>query len=370
MHHSVAFVGVDDGAELGLVVVAMFAILILAGLYLITQLFATAFRKIPVVGPPIASAFDFVTRWARGAMMATFHGLLWACGKIAHAVMAVLRNMYELQLSIVSDIVDAAEHTRFTVIPREITAARNFALNQANQAYYQARAYTNQEISKENSAIAAIRTWASGKLLDLQNTLVSLINATRKVLDARITDAVNGLTAQIQALGKKEQQDIAKAEADIATAEKLAVQQATTTIEHWANQGASAAWAGEWAAITAGVDLVVKTAGTDFQEIVQPLKVLVTAEPATMAEAQAAAAAFIPPVLRFLEECGLPACRDLGNLRNLLHTLQDALFAALLLAWVLQAILDPKGWARETYDAFGPLTTGGIDLIKTLGGVP
>lgn len=369
MHPPIAFVGVDDGAELGLVVLAMFAILILAGLYLISQMFSAAFKKIPVVGPPIGAAFDWVTRWARGAMMATFHGLLWACGKIAHAFMALIRNLYEWNLQIVRDIIDAAEHTRFTVIPREITAARQFAMNQANQVYYQARAYTNQEIARVDKSIADLKAWTSGRLLALQNTLVTLVNDTRQILDARISKIQADLTAQIQTLTRKEQADFATAEADARQLATQAEQQAVKVTETWANDLAHNAWAAQWAEITAGVTAVLTQLQTDHPDLARQLKLIIAVEPATLAEAEAAAAAAVPPMLTALAECVIPDCQDLNQLRNTLHALGDiALFAAFL-AWLIQMVTDPVGWARETYAVLGPVVDGELAVVKGILGL-
>jgi len=369
VHHPLAFVGVDDGAELGLVVLAMFAILILAGLYLISHLFATAFRKIPVVGPPIGSAFDWVTRWARGAMMATFHGLLWACGKIAHAFMALLRNMYELQLSIVRDIVDAAEHTRFVVIPREITSARKFALNQANNVYYQARSYTNQEIGRVDKAVSGLRAWTSSHMLELQNTLVKLVNAVKAEIDARITRSVGDLTAQIQQLTRKEQADFAKAEADAAAMAGQAERQAVSTVQARADSLAHTAWAGQWAEITAGVTAVLTQLETDHADLARQLKVIIAVTPATLAEAEAAAAAAVPPMLTALAECVIPDCRDLNQLRDTMHDLGDIALFALLLAWLVQMATNPAAWARETYAVLGPVVDTELAAVRGILGL-
>lgn len=398
MHPPLAFVGVDDGAELGLVVVAMFAILILAGLYLISQIFSAAFSKIPVIGPPIGRAFDWVTRWARGATIKTIHGVLWACGKLAHALMALLNNMYQIQLDAIRAVIDAAEHTRFVTLPREITAARQFALQQANQVYYQARAYTNQQDAEQNKALAALRTWAKAQLLDLQNTLVRLINATRSVLDARITDAVNQLTAKIQALGKKEAADFAKAESDIQAAEarlnatigadvkilertmsadvasltELAKQLAADAERQAVadvNAAVHVAMEASWPPVTAMIGQLQEVAAPDFQAVLALLALVPDAIPQTAPEAFAATETVLPPIVRLLTDCVIPQCRDLGGLRNFLHNLLSAGFDAALIAWLIYCIEDPQGAARDTEAIGGPIANDTVGALLGLFGV-
>lgn len=398
MHHPLALVAVDDGVELGLLVAAMFAILILAALYLITAIFGAAFRKIPVVGPPIANAFDWVTRWARGALIATLHGTLWACQKIAHTVMALLNNMYQAQLDAIRAVIDAAEHTRFTVLPREIVAARQFANRVANQVYYQARAYTDQEIASVRKDMAALRRQIDTKILNLQNTLVTLVNATRKVLDARITDAVNQLTAKIQALGRKEAADFAKAEADIHAAEARvnatiaadvktlntelaadvqAVEQLAKQLAADAelaavadvNAAVKVAMETAWPPVTAMIGQLQEIAAPDFTAVLALLALVPTEVPVTAPEAFAATETVLPPILRLLTDCVIPQCRDLGGLRNFLHSLLSAGFDAALIAWLIYCITDPQGAARDTEAVGGPIANDTVGALLGLFGV-
>ena len=364
MPRHLAFVGVDDGAELGLLVAAMFAILVLAALYLITALFGNLFRKIPVVGPPIGNAFDWAARWARGAIIATLHGLLWAVEKMAHAAAALIVNQYQLLLEGIRSVVDAAEHTRFAVIPREIGAVRAFSVRVASQALV-----TALEFSRHVEAEA--RTWAGQayerahrEIVQLRQQTDATIRVTATRLYQLITNAQARADRQIAAVKAEAEQLFRQAEADAQTAAQLAERDAIRVTQDWADRQGQQAWAGQWAEITAGVTAVLTQLGTDHPDLATQLKAIVAIAPATLAEAETAAAAAVPPLLTALRECVIPDCQDLGQLRDSLHSLADVAFFAALLAWLVQMVMDPAAWARETADVLGPVIDAELATIR------
>lgn len=370
MHQPLALVGVDDGVELATVVAAILTIMILAALWIITSWSARALGKLPGVGVYLARGFDWAARWARGSMMAVLHGTLWACGKLAHAAMALITNFYQMNLDAIRAVIDAAEHTRFVALPREIVAARQFANRVANQVYYQARAYTNQEIAKVDGAVAGLKAQVARQLLDLQNTLVRLVNATRQVLDARITAAVNTLTAQIQALARKEAADVTRIETELKAGDAAAAAQATATaladVDTEVHQAALKVWAG----IDTELQQLTRQLGADFPDVAKLVQLIPTTAPPTLALALATSLNISLPTLRLAIDCTIPQCRDLGPLRSLLHQLADAGWLALLLAWLVFCITDPVAAADDTAAVIDPIASGVLTPLLDLLGAP
>ena len=369
MPRHLAFVEVAAPAELAALVAAMFAVLLLAALYLITSFFGNLFRKIPVVGPPLANGMDWAARWSRGAIMATLHGVLWALEKTAHAAVSMIVNQYQLLLDGIRSAVDAAEHTRFAVIPREIGAVRAFSVRVASQALVTALQFGRHVEQEAQTWAGQAYSRAHGEVAQLRQQTADTIRVTATRLLQLITDAQARADRQFAAVKAEAEQLFRQAEVDANLAAAAAEHAAVVIAGQATDQAAAGAWAGQWAEITAGVSAVLAQLGTDHPDLAAQLKTIVAIAPATLAEAETAAAAAVPPLLTALRECVIPDCQDLNQLRDSLHSLADiALFAAFL-AWLIQAVTDPAACARETYDALGPLGDAGLIAVRGLLGI-
>jgi hypothetical protein len=366
--HNLAFVGYDDGAELGLVVVAMFAVLILAGLWLVSTFFAGLFRRIPLIGGPLASGFDLAARGLRAATMGTWHGCLWALGKIGHAMVAFGQNTVGIVRDTLDALGGALEYQANVRLPREISQTRAFATHMANLALttalqfatsvrndafkwaQQNHAYTDTKSAQEHQyTTEAVRQSSTQLLHDIGQ------------LRAEENAALAGLKAQTTA-------QFTQAEADIKTGDTAAVAQAIKTALADVDAEAKIAIAPLWAGIETELQNLEHVIGQDFPELLRMLQAIPTNAPTDLAAVVGVATMFMRPITRVTADCTIPTCRDLGPLRDLLHLLSEAGWIAALLAWLIFCITDPVAAAADTVTVTDPIIGAVMQpLIDLLG---
>jgi hypothetical protein len=364
--HVTAFVGYDDGAELGLVVIAMFAVLVLAGLWLIATFMGGIFRRIPFVGPPLAAGFDAAAAGLRTATLATWHGTLWAAGKVFHAAAVFAQNTIGVIRDTMNAMGGALEHQADVVLPREISNTRRFATQQASRALVtalqfatsvrnEARRWVDAEIAARQNAIDALRKFMLNALDVVATRLYDLIQQARA--DAR--NLFNAAEAKAAAL-------FGQAELDAIAGDLKAVQTAiagaVTEVDTEAKDTAATVWAG----IETELQSLEKTIGSDFPELLRLLQAVPTSVPLDLAAALGVSLRFIPPVLRVTTDCTVPTCRDLGPLRDLLHTLAGDAWAVLFLAWLIYCIAQPEQAAQDTADVMDPIAGAVMAPLITL----
>lgn len=244
-----------------------------------------------------------------------------------------------------------------------IPKLHNYASDRVNQAVRNLGHYADVQARHAYNR-------AHREVTGLRHSLLGVIHEATGRLRAEIHAAVTRADGQYAKARAQIRDALQAAERDATAKANRAQHQAVTQAGRNADHAAAGAWAGQWAAITAGVSAALATAGADFPELTRQLEAIVATEPATLAEAEAAAAAAVPPMLTALDECVMPNCRDLAPLRTVLSLMGDVIWVALLLAWLIQAVTDPEAWARETYDAFGPLTDGLLALMHQAGLAP
>jgi hypothetical protein len=365
--HGVAFVGYDDGAELGLVVVAMFAVLVLAGLWLIATFAAGLFRRIPLIGGPLASGFDLAARGLRAATMGTWHGCLWALGKIAHAAVAFGQNTVGIVRDALDALGGALEYQANVRLPREIAQTRAFATRMANMALTTALDFANSvrkdafKWAQQNRAYTDAKTALEHRFtLDTVRQAATQLIHDIDQLRAEENTALAGLKAQTTAQFNQAEADLKAG--DIAAA-ALAVQTALADVDQEAKVSVAPLWAG----IETELQSLEHVIGQDFPELLRMLQTIPTNAPADLAAVVSVSMMFMRPITRVTADCTIPVCRDLGALRNLLHLLADAGWLAALLAWLAFCVADPVAAAADTVAVTDPIVgaimTPLIDLL-------
>lgn len=366
----VAFVGYDDAAELGLVVVAMFAILILAGLWLVSVFFAGLFRKIPLVGGPIADAFDWAARALRAATMSTWHGTLWAVGKMAHSFTAFARDTVDIIHNALEALTGAVEHQVDVILPREISQLRKFTITIVARALNTALQYADAVRKQAYQWYQDGRAYTDARYQQAIKFTTDLVRATATELLTLINQARAEAKQEFQAAEQYAKQLFNQAEADASAGDAStllkAVATALTDVDTEARDAAAPVWAG----IQSQLVNLQHVVGSDFAEFLKLLQEIPTDAPADLAAVVAVGMAIIPPTLKITADCTIPTCRDLGPLRSLLHLLEDAGFLALLLAWLAYCVQDPEAAARDTADVVDPIASATIGPILSLLGAP
>jgi hypothetical protein len=215
----------------------------------------------------------------------------------------------------------------------QLTAAIQLEKVRADQQFRQAEARADQQFAQAEADIA---------------------NA-RSALQSEITADVTALSAQI----------IAGVSAAEQMARQLAVQaelNAVADVDHAVESVTQITWP----PVTAMIGQLKETLGNDFPQVAALLTLIPQDIPVTAPAAVAAADTVIPPILRLLNDCVVPQCRDLGPLRSLLHDLGSGWFDIALLAWLVFCITDPTGAAADTTAVADPVVSPVMSTLVSL----
>lgn len=355
MRHSVAFVEFLPVADIGAVVGAMLAITVLMGLFLIAEFGAKLFSWIPVVGGPIAGAFNAASRFARSAMGATLDGTLHFLSWSWHAIVRLAEDTWNGLRQAVVDLETVGRKIILVDIPNVNHALRQ-RIDQVNRlvrafslsmfTYVLRRA---NEINRElRNLIAETRNYVLARIDQVNRELRADLAAVFNYLQAEITSDVKYLTARMDALFNKAEADAIQGDAATLIA---AVNTALRDVDTEARDAASVVWAG----IESELSSLEHVVGSDFPEFLKLLQEIPTVAPVGLATALTVALRFIPPAMKITADCTIPTCRDLGPLRDLLHILAEAGTLAALLAWLIFCITDPEAAAQDTADVLNPI---------------
>lgn len=357
MTHHLAFVQYEAPAEIALVVVAMFAILILGALWIIVTFFGGIFRRIPFVGSPIANVFDAAARGLRSAISGTLHGTLWAVSKLNRSMVAFVRNTVDVIRNTADAMGGALEHQANVVLPREITGAKAFAQHMANLALTTALDYAKSVGQDATRQITKLKADIQARLSKLQQD----INKTIDVVATRLVQLIDQAKADARAADNKLQQRtdqlFKQAEADLAAGDIAAVAKAIATSLADVDKEARVAIAPVWTGIESQLGNLEHVIGSDFPELLRMLQAIPTQAPADLAIALSVITSFLPPLVKVTADCTIPTCRDLGPLRNLLHQLASDAWMAALLAWLIFCVADPQAAAADTVAVTDPLVS-------------
>lgn len=176
---------------------------------------------------------------------------------------------------------------------------------------------------------------------------VAVIGNTTTALGVTITRTAAGLTAAI-----------AQAETTAVTAAATAI---TTDIEHVTHA--------VWIDLDDAVSAAVGVAATDFPDITAWLRDISTTAATDIAGVTALSVATAGTLARYLEQCGMPNCRNLSKFGRDLQDLFRLFEGGTFLAVLAEMIADPEGAARDVESVVGPIASGVADTARSLLGV-
>lgn len=302
--------------------------------------------------------------------------LAQAATRITHSAEEILWSSIYKTSALATEIADVAhnasraavairqdlDRVRFTRLPQ----VHNYAATRVDVAVRVVSKFaTSQAVQKSQQ----VKNQLLGDLQILRTQIDARLSKLQQQLQAGIQQAEQQAAQEFQQAQARADQQFRQAEADAQALAKQAQQQATRVAQQNADRQASAPWRTQWAEITAGVTAVLTQLAGDHPDLARQLRVIVAAEPATLTEAEAAAAAAVPPMLTALQECVIPDCQDLSQLRASLHDLADIAMFAALLAWLVQMVTDPRRWAEETYAVLGPVVDAELSAVKAVLGL-
>jgi hypothetical protein len=372
--------------QFDVIAAACVAILVLlAAGYLVRMIAAVIPRNLPVIGSRIydwiVSLGNFAFESVRGLMdaaVAPIHKIL------AYPVMAISR-LFDVAIAAVGELTSAVRYIRTAVILYWYHRALLGASRLVNAA--KAALYASIALSRRIAAagIEAARHYASALVSTLQHQLGLAIHR----LEAGLTAAIN-LTRALATAGILGARHYAAGLVAVATAAlSVAIRnvdafahaayrdtlgrlvQLTIYLEHYAINAAKAAvnestavldlsiYTGlvdVWQAVDAETAALAGGIAIDFPDILAGIRAIPRAIPRDAATAIEATAALSIPMLRYLRQCGLGNCRNLGELGKALRDLELLIDSAGMLEFIAEFVHDPQGAAQAVDDEFHSLT--------------
>lgn len=365
--------------------------------------FAKALAKI------IPSGIPYVSHALRSTMIEVAQGaeqdIRWLLDDVLHPaadfilrLMAVpvnlLNGLYSTAVALARRVLHIAE----VDIPNAIHSAERWSAGEINKV--------SGELVTEINAVSA---FAEVVYKDVEHDLgvgltavehyaLSEVNALRSAVSKVIGDAItetNKLFAEATAFTDSVYHTLSGAiAADVAAAEGIAAaglhaaEAETTRLFHDAEQfaqstaiaavgvlatdidhAASAAIGAIWPDIEAGVSGLEGVIGTDFPDILSGLKGLASDVPTDLLGALSFAGALSIPMLRYMERCGVPNCRNLSQFGRDLQALLGLVGGVGFLALVIDLIENPVGAAHEVEDVIGGIVDGTLTVARDMLGV-
>ena len=255
-------------------------------------------------------------------------------------------------------------------------AARAFAATLAARAQYYALALYHDALRYAHDGIAAARVYA----YDITRAEASARAAADAAVKGYAVSLVKGVESDLGRAVRALQDEISGVTGVTSTAIASAVSAGVSAAEQYAQGAATAAAGALTTDVTAAVaavfpgliDDVDKLAGvlaTDLPDIGAALSAIPRAVPTDIAGALTLDLALAVPMLRYLRECGIPNCRNLGGLGRALQDLFGAIEGAGFLGLIAYMVSDPQAAAQAAQNELGPVADGLVHAARDLIGV-
>lgn len=385
-------------AGIGAVGEALVVLGIIAGVLLIAWLISKFGSYIPLIGPWMAAkAVQFFTS-AVDYLQSTLEGSLWALSNVVSIVVITitypfakvqeftlavangfwwvkyvwvpyylglayqqinvalgLAYNYSLTLAnnLIADILEVRQQA-LSYTDRALALAYQYAASGLQVAYsyalslyYSATAYAYQLASAALSQAYNLYLSLGVDILNLRTEVYASIATTAFALEGELSTLEHRVIALIQ-------QYAAAAEKDAITAVDLAAAGSLTAL---------------WPGLITDVDGILSEIPQELTDIRDELAAIPRALPLGLVDALVGLGAMALPMLRYLKECGVPMCRDLHGLSDLLGALSSATVDAALVGIVIEAAHDPGAAAREINDVAGPVIREAERIFRDLIGV-
>lgn len=330
-------------------------------------------------------------------------------GHVFDAVVSPLADVIEAPIQVVANIIDriykylndlqtVAKWTVVTFIPRELSAVRKWAAAELAVSATSLSHIIDSGVSTLYKDFLAAKAYALAKVEALAKTVAADLtkaeNFTKSEIatalaagTAVLTKAETFTTAAVATLGRAVVTEVAQS-AGIAAAATVALsktvatdvaglgaridQVATTTvaatlgvlstdIDHVATAA--------WVELEDAVGAAIGVAGTDFPDIRSWLGDLSIPKIGDIAGVTTIAISVAGALSRYLEECGMPNCRNLSALGRDLQALLGLVEDAAFLAFLIEFAANPSGAANDVESFLGPVASGIKDTLSSAFGV-
>lgn len=385
-------------AGIGIIIIALCALLILYGTQMFAQAVAGLIWKIPYIGKYIANAFLTVV----GEIL---DFLIQLCAGSIRAVIGLFSATFKSFTQIFTSAYDAIQKTAFIVghitgvwLPQILREAKTYALNLVRAAekyalnlYDKARSYALGLYDKVRAyalslyhaaeayalkEVKAARAYALSLYHMLQADILNGVNKAEAYARAIATATVAPIAKELTALESKIASELTTAEAYAAEQAANALSAATTAttaavgaLATDIDQEAAAIAAAVWPGVIDTVNGLEGVIGTDLPDIGAAVRAIPLAIPTTLAGVLAGVEAISIPALRYMEECGIPNCKNLSKIGRDLQDLFSLIEGASFLTLLVEAVDDPIGTAHAINGFLSPIVDPVVSGTRDLLGV-
>lgn len=237
------------------------------------------------------------------------------------------------------------------------------------------------------AGIGVAETYTDARITDLENTLHAVAVDTSQVaslatsaalaeidaylpqIDGLIQTGYTDAVAYADGIYRSVETDIAgalsSAEAFTTTAIAGVVGISVTDID----QAITGALAGIYTDVDGAITDVVGVLGADDPDILAAVKAIPFAVPTDLAGLAALAGTSTLALTRYLRDCGIPNCQNLGQLGKDLQALLGLVNDAAFLAFLVSLVEHPSAAAVTVSDEFGAAITSTVGAFRSLVGV-
>lgn len=378
---------------IGIIALALLALLIVYAASLLAKLLANLISRIPLgIGDLFSGPVQSMAHAVANATASAARAVMSPIAGFFQGIALHLTSMWDASATFATELADTMSrlytHTLPWVIQRAVSASIDWtkgavravesrvlsALHLAVRVLDRAVRSVLTRVEHLERAVAADITGIDTKIKAAEASLSSDIAAA----EAQAIHTAASLTQSVRAdltnaLGVAE---VKAAQALAATSQTLAhaidataadvLGQAETDIGNLAGSidaAASQAATAAWPTITDIVDGIKGAAVPVEAVITDVVGTIPQAVPATLADTLAATMAVATVGADFVNECGLDLCADLGGLGGFLSNLGADLAEGALFGLVALLVTDPQAGADMTRATLGPLVSGASSLV-------
>lgn len=386
-------------APLAAVGIAIMALLLLLGAGYLAKFVARIMpTNIPLIGGTIRAIVEGAAQSALDAIGSALRAAVKPVEKIITGPIAVAAALYGVTLQFANQVYDQLRTIATVTVPRVITTVeayadtavrglRRYLVDLIETITRQLEALITAARAYAASLVASLKRYTQDLVGTVERQLIrmidqlrtyaeDLVRAARAAAAAALAAAVTDLTrtidvlrsfvvAQVHALTDLIETRFSKAEADALRWARDAETAAVGTIDAAVTAGVAAVWP----TLVTDVDTLVGEWEAVFPDILTGVGDIAKAIPRDIAGEAAITGVVTGVLARYLRDCGLPNCKNLGgfgrDLQALLGLVNDAAFLTLITGLALS----PAVTAREVDDVIGGVARATTSTLADLVGV-
>ena len=242
----------------------------------------------------------------------------------------------------------------YVTLDKAVKDARTYAHNYADGAAAKVQASVDSLGRTLSQDVAKTDAYATAAVRTLQATLGTELAAMAATVEGTVSGTVGAVVGQVKQLAGEVQSLAASAPSNLLGQ---------------VDSAAVAAVAGLWPDITTAVDGAISAAGTADGDIRAALGDVSAAIPTNLVGVLAGVGTISLAMTRYLQDCGIPNCRNLSGFGQELQSLLGFVEDAALLGLITYMVTDPKDAAADINNGLTGLASGVVSDARTLFGV-